>query len=105
MLKEECCVLHDMHKFNLVNSRNKTGVWASEPCKQLRKDKVVQHVRSEMHAAAIERERLATASTYDSRIAQAFQNCRRRPYLEVQCMWILYWLAKEEIAHYTNLTH
>ena len=48
-------------------------MWASEPCKQLRKDKVVQHARSEMHANAIERERLAIASTSDGGIVQAFQ--------------------------------
>ena len=41
------------NKFNLVNSRNKISVCASEPCKQLRKDKVVQHARSEMHSTAI----------------------------------------------------
>jgi len=55
-------------KFNLVNSRNKTSVWASEPCKQLRKDKVVQHGHSEMNVAAVERERLAIASTSDGGI-------------------------------------
>ena len=91
------------HKFNLVNSRNKIGVWASEPCKQLRKDKVVQHARSEMHAAAIERERLAIASTSDGGIAQAFQTTVSLQKKAISgSMRILYWLAKEEIAHFTK---
>ena len=49
-------LLNSRNKFNLLNSRNKTSVWFSEPCRQLRKDKVVQHSQSEMHATAVERE-------------------------------------------------
>ena len=91
------------HKFNLVNSRNKIGVWASEPCKQLRKDKVVQHARSDMNAAAIERERLAIASTSDGGIAQAFQTTVSLQKKAISgSMRILYWLAKEEIAPFTK---
>ena len=91
------------NKFNLVNSRNKTGVWASEPCKQLRKDKVVQHARSEMHATAAEKERLAIASTSDGGIAQAFQTTVSLQKKAISgSMRILYWLAKEEVAHFTK---
>lgn len=70
---EECCVVFATNSTYVVNSCNKTGVWANEPCKQLRKDKVVQHAPSEMHATAVERERLAVASTSDGGIRQAFQ--------------------------------
>ena len=90
-------------KFNLVNSRNKTSVWASEPCKQLKKDKVVQHGRSEMHAAAVERERLAIASTSDGGIAQAYETTVSLQKKAISgSMRILYWLAKEEVAHFTK---
>ena len=86
-----------------LNSRNKTSVWASEPCKQLRKDKVVQHGRSEMHAAAVERERLAIASTSDGGIAQAFETTVSLQKKAISgSMWILYWLAKEEVAQFTK---
>ena len=61
------------NNFNLVNSHNKTGVWSSEPCKQLRKDKVVQYARYEMHATAIEREKVAIATNSGGGITQAFQ--------------------------------
>lgn len=91
------------NKFNLVNSRNRTGVWANEPCKQLRKDKIVQHAQSEMHATAVERERLAIVSTSDGGIAQAFQSTVSLQKKAISgSMWILRWLAKEEVAHVTK---
>ena len=91
------------NKFNIVNSRNKTGVWSSELCKQLRKDKVLQHARSEMHTTAVERERLAIASTSDGGIVQAFQTTVSLQKKAISAsMRILYWLAKEEIAHFTK---
>ena len=87
----------------VVNSRNKTGVWSSEPCKQLRKDKVVQRAQSEMHATAVERERLAIAFTSDGGIVQAFQTTVSLQKKAISgSIRILYWLAKEEIAHFTK---
>ena len=49
-----------------------------------------------MHAAAI-------ASIYDGGIAQAFQTTASLQKKAISgSMWILYWLAKEEIAHFTK---
>ena len=94
---------HLCSKFNVVSSRNRLGLWSCQPCTQLRKDNVVQHSRSEMHAAAIERERLAIASTSDGGIAQAFQITVSLQRKAVSgSMRILYWLAKQEVAHFTK---
>ena len=48
--------------------RNESGIWASQPRKQLRKDKVFHHSQPEMHASAVGL--LAIALVSDSGIAQ-----------------------------------
>ena len=89
-------------KYN-VTARNKSGNWVSQPCLQMRKDKVVRHSQSDMHLAALEKERLAIAAAADGGIAQAFE---KTVTLQTQAlsgsMQILYWLAKNEVAHFTK---
>ena len=74
---------------------NKSGVWVSQPCLNLRKDKVLRHSQSDMHIAALEKERLAVIAAVDGGIAQAFEKSvtmqRRALSGSLQ---ILYWLAK-----------
>ena len=79
--------------YGLVNHANSSG----------RTKYVVQHARSKMHATAVERERLAIASTSDGGIAQAFQTTMSLQKKALSgSIRILYWLAKEEIAHFTK---
>ena len=57
-------------------ARNKSGIWVSQPCLNMRRDKVLRHSQSEMHLAALEKERLAIVAAGDGGIAQAFErNC------------------------------
>jgi hypothetical protein len=57
-------------KYNL-HTRNNCGKWSSQPCLQLRRDKVVSHSKTDSHLAAVEKERLAVSAAIDGGIQQA----------------------------------
>ena len=69
-LKGMLCRLCRKHN---QTAHNKSGVWVSQPCLNMRKDKVLRHSQSEMHLAALEKERLVIVAAADGGIAQAFE--------------------------------
>lgn len=77
-----------------------TGDLVSQPCVQMRKDKVIRHSKSDMHLLALEKEWLAIALASDGGVAQGFVTLQRQALSE--STQILYWLAKNEIAHFTK---
>jgi hypothetical protein len=89
-------------KYNL-HTRNNCGKWSSQPCLQLRRDKVVSHSKTDSHLAAVEKERLAVSAAIDGGIQQAMEKTfavQRRAL--TGSLHMLYWLAKNEIGHFTH---
>ena len=84
---------------------NRTGTWTDKPCTYLRKDMLQRHKTSQMHkdAEVLEAQRLA--SQRDGGIAQAFSArvLINRKAL-IGALKMMYWLAKEEIAHTTKFS-
>ena len=64
---------------------------------------MLKHSQSDMHVAAVEKERLAIIAEADGGIAQAFE---RSVTMQRQALsgslQILSWLAKSEVAHFTK---
>ena len=83
--------------------RNRNGTWITVPCTSLRRDSILEHVRSNSHHDAVKAEREAVQARLRGGIAQAFESVRtvqRKALIGgLKCM---YWLAKHEIAHSTN---
>ena len=88
-----------------TKQRNRAGTWTDKPCTYLRKDMLHRHKASKMHqdAEACEADRLASQS--DGGIVQAFSArvMMNRKAL-IGALRIMYWLAKEEIAHTTKFS-
>ena len=78
-------------------------VCTSFPCQQFLKDKLLQHQRSKSHADAAQIEATAIAARCTGGIHAVIgeQVCLQRQTVKgaLKCT---YWLAKEEIAHYTK---
>ena len=83
--------------------RNRNGTWITLPCSSLRRDSILEHVRSNSHGDAVKAEREALQARLRGGITQAFESIRtvqRQALISgLKCM---YWLAKHEIAHSTN---
>lgn len=85
------------------NGTSKRMVWINIPCKQLRKDKIRAHLSSQCHSESVKAESLAEAARQSGDIQRCFdeQVSLRRQAVKgaFKCM---YWLAKEETAHFTK---
>ena len=88
-----------------TKQRSRTGTWTNKPCTYLRKDVLQRHKTSQMHkdAEVLKVQRLA--SQRDGGIAQAFSAhvLINRKAL-IGALKMMYWLAKEEIAHTTKFS-
>lgn len=86
-----------------TKQRNSVGTWTDQPCASLRRDVLQRHKDSAMHKSAQQLEATRLASERDGGIRQAF--CSRvvvqRKAL-IGALHLLYWLAKEEVAHTTK---
>ena len=84
-------------------AHNKSGIWVNEPCTQFRKDKVKKHSDSEMHKGAQKQEDLGALVSAHVGIVQAFEQTWSVKRQAVDgALKILYWLAKNEVAHFTK---
>ena len=94
------CSLCRRHR---THQRNRSGTWTEKACTYLRKDMLERHEKSEMHMEARERERARIASQRSGGIRQAFsqQVVVQRKAL-IGALKMVYWLAKEEVAHTTK---
>ena len=97
-----CCVLCQRHGTKQCNC---TGTWTDKPCTYLRKDMLQRHKTSQMHKNAEVFEAQRLASWRDGGIAQAFSSrvLINRKAL-IGAIKMMYWLAKEEIAHTTKFS-
>ena len=88
-----------------TKQRNNAGTWTDKPCACLRKDMLQRHKASKMHLDAEAREAERLASQRDGGIAQAFSAriMINRKAL-IGALQLMYWLAKEEIAHTTKFS-
>ena len=91
------CIKHN------ATCRSKTGVWVNHPCVSIRRDKVKRHAISAMHKGLEQLEAFAAGASVDGGIAQALENTIALKRKAVQgAMRILYWLSKNEVAHFTK---
>ena len=94
------CIKHN------ANSRCKSGVWVIKPCTLLRQDKVRKHANSDMHKGSKEREALAAMALADGGIEHTFEKTLQITKKGVEgAMKILYWLSKNEVAHFTKFEY
>ena len=79
------------------------GTWTDQPCASLRRDALRRRKDSTMHKAAQQLEAIRLAFERDGGIRQAFSSCVvvKRKAL-IGALHLLYWLAKEEVAHTTK---
>ena len=90
-------------KRHRTKQKNNAGNWTARPCKNLRRDVLQRHRESSMHREAQELESTRLASERDGGIRQAFSSrvlVHRKAIIGT--FHLLYWLAKEEIAHTTK---
>ena len=79
------------------------NVCITTPCVVLRRDSIVDHVRSKSHNAAVVAEQEAVQAKLRGGIVQAFEQvCTTQKNALVGALKCMYWLAKHEIAHTTN---
>ena len=79
--------------------RSKKKVWISEPCFQLRVDKIKQHEKSPLHRQSL----LVEANRSSSVLTRAFrEGFSREAKAAIGCCTCLYWLCKQEISHTTT---
>ena len=91
------CIKHN------ATCRSKKGVWVNHPCVSIRRDKVKRHAISGMHKGSEQLEAFAAGASVDGGIAQALENTIALKRKAVQgAMRILYWLSKNEVAHFTK---
>ena len=77
--------------------------WTREPCTQLRKDKILEHQRSQTHLRSVEAERTRVSALYSGGIAAAFeQQFSLQRQAVIGALKVVYWLVKEETAHHTK---
>ena len=80
-------------------------VWISTPCKQLRKDKIREHEKSQCHINAVKAEVIAAASKESGGIrAHIEEQISLQKKAVMGAFKCLYWLAKEETAHHTKFS-
>ena len=79
------------------------SIWIKEPCRQLRRDKIVDHQKSQIHIESVRAERDKVESSSSGGIVAAFsQQVNLQRLAVVGALKIIYWLVKEEIAHHTK---
>ena len=94
------CSLCIKHK---TDQRNHAGTWTKKPCSCIRRDIIDRHSKSAMHREAVEKEVLLKQSARDGGIARAFEKrVTAQRNAVVGAMKVVYWLAKEEVAHTTK---
>ena len=77
-------------------------VWIAFPCQQFRKDKILEHQKSKTHMDAAQVEAIAIAARHSGGVRSVMED-----QVCLQCQAVkgalkcIYWLAKEETAHYT----
>ena len=103
--RRQLCEVCDRSCFVLFGTKqcNIAGTWTDKPCTYLRKDMLQRHKISKIHqdAKAHEAERLASQS--DGGITQAFSaHVMINRKALIGALQMMYWLAKEEIAHPTK---
>ena len=77
--------------------------WTKEPCTQLRKDKILEHQRSQTHLRSVEAERTRVGALRSGGIAAAFeQQFSLQRQAVIGALKVVYWLVKEEMAHHTK---
>ena len=88
-----------------TKQHNNVGTWTDKPCTYLRKDMLQQHKASKMHQDAEAREAERLALQRNGGIVQAFSArvMINRKAL-IGALQMMYWLAKEEIAHTPKLS-
>ena len=80
-----------------------SNVWTTTPCVVLRRDSILDHVRSKSHCAAATAEQEAVQTRLTGGIAQAFEQVRTmKKNALVGAFKCMYWLAKREMAYTTN---
>lgn len=92
-------------KHHGTKQRNHVGTWTDNPCTCLRKDLLQRHKASKMHkdAEILEADRITSQS--DGGIVQAFATrVKINRKALVGALKIMYWLAKEEVAHTTKFS-
>ena len=92
-------LLCSLCKKHHTKQRNSVGTWTDKPCSLLRKDVLKRHKLSNMHKEAEELETVRLASQQDGGIRQAFS---ARVIALVGALKMMYWIAKQEIAHTTK---
>ena len=94
------CSLCRRHR---THQRNKSGTLAEKVYTYLRKDVLERHEKSAIHAEAMEHEKARLSSQRSGGIRQAFsqQVVLQRKVL-IGALKMVYWLAKEEVAHTTK---
>ena len=86
-----------------TDQRNHAGTWTKKPCSCIRRDIIDRHSKSAMHREAVEKEVLLKQSARDGGIARAFEKqVTAQRNAVVGAMKVVYWLAKEEVAHTTK---
>ena len=77
------------------------GTWTIEPCTCIHEDVIAQHSYSAMHCEAIEKETLCRQSWWWNRTGLWLTGMTQRRAVVV-AIKMIYWLAKEEVAHTTK---
>ena len=78
---------------------NRSNVWISTPCTVLRRDSILDHIRSKSHNVAAASEQEAMQVKLKGGIAQAFEEVRTtKKNALVGALKCMYWLAKHEVA-------
>ena len=94
------CTLCKTHNLE-TSTRHRT--WMKEPCTQLRKDKILEHQRSQIHLQSVEAEKARVDALRSGAIVAAFdQQVSLQRQAVIGALKIVYWLAKEETAHHTK---
>ena len=87
-------------RYNTKNERNHSAVFNDTPCVSLRRDALVRHASSDMHAAAVSMEQERFAAGGIQTALQVVVSAERMAV--TTAMKCLYWLAKNEIPHTTK---
>ena len=91
------CKTHNLE----TSTRHRT--WMKEPCTQLRKDKILEHQRSQIHLQSVEAEKARVDAIRSGGIVAAFdQQVSLQRQAVIGALKIVYWLVKEETAHHTK---
>ena len=88
-------------KHDTLNPRNKSKTWNVTPLVRLRKIAILEHVETEQHKSAINKEMLQRVSVFQKEINM--KNKMNKTVLE-KTFHAIYWLAKQEISKNLSLS-